>query len=218
MLSVVDRGDRSSNRAKWRLLVVSRVRLVQTAVAQLLTAELPEAEVLISTSVRSLDRVAQQEDVILIDSSSIDIDNEANLPKSTAKLAILGLSSSDRRAIAGWVAAGATVFIPDTASDTDVVEAIRAAARGDVTCPPSLSEVIIREVPNIAAGLHARRIPKLTQREVEVALLIDQGMSNQAIATKLSISLSTVKNHVHSILKRLGVRGRAEAARITRPN
>ena len=53
---------------------------------------------------------------------------------------------------------------------------------------------------------------RLTRREAEIVGLIDEGLSNKQIAGRLSIELATVKNHVHSILEKLQVERRAEAA------
>jgi DNA-binding NarL/FixJ family response regulator len=52
----------------------------------------------------------------------------------------------------------------------------------------------------------------LTSRELEVVDLIDRGLSNKEIASRLSIEVPTVKNHVHNILEKLGVHRRADAA------
>jgi len=57
---------------------------------------------------------------------------------------------------------------------------------------------------------------RLTSRESEIAELLDEGLSNKEIAQRLSISLSTVKNHVHSILDKLQVTRRGEAVALLR--
>jgi two-component system nitrate/nitrite response regulator NarL len=211
-------GTGSAPKLSLRVVLVSRVRLFRVAVSQMLTTRLPEASLVMASSHTAIDELATPDDVVLVDSASIPIDNDSRFPpRIHGKLGVLGLDPQDRPAIIRWVAAGATVLLPDSAADDEVVEAVRSAARGEVKCTPSLAEALIRETPRIAEELHHHRPPKLTRREEEIALLIDRGMSNQQIALALSISLSTVKNHVHSILKRLGVRGRAEAAKVARP-
>jgi len=52
----------------------------------------------------------------------------------------------------------------------------------------------------------------LTRRETEIALLIDEGLANKEIASRLGIAPQTVKNHVHNLLQKLGARGRNDAA------
>ena len=69
----------------------------------------------------------------------------------------------------------------------------------------------------VAQGARGRRsgdeaAGHLTAREREIVALIDMGLSNKEIATRLSIELSTVKNHVHNVLEKLGASGRLEAA------
>jgi DNA-binding NarL/FixJ family response regulator len=65
-----------------------------------------------------------------------------------------------------------------------------------------------RDNPGPAVGASA----SLTGREAEIAELVADGLSNKAIASVLSIELATVKNHVHSVLEKLGVHSRGEAA------
>jgi DNA-binding NarL/FixJ family response regulator len=72
------------------------------------------------------------------------------------------------------------------------------------------------------AALAARREPAgenghLTSREREIAGLLDQGLTNKEIAGRLFLSISTVKNHVHNILEKLGASTRGEAAARLRP-
>jgi DNA-binding NarL/FixJ family response regulator len=56
----------------------------------------------------------------------------------------------------------------------------------------------------------------LTPREIEILELIDRGLTNQQIASRLSLTLHTVKNHVHNLLGKLGVASRAEAVAVFR--
>jgi DNA-binding NarL/FixJ family response regulator len=65
-------------------------------------------------------------------------------------------------------------------------------------------------VADVAPAAHAG--PGLTDREREVAVLLERGMSNKEIAGALGIEVPTVKNHVHHVLEKLGVRRRGEAA------
>jgi DNA-binding NarL/FixJ family response regulator len=58
--------------------------------------------------------------------------------------------------------------------------------------------------------------PQLTSREREIAVLIEEGLSNKEIARRLCIELATVKNHVHHILEKMQVRRRAQAAAAVR--
>ena len=63
-----------------------------------------------------------------------------------------------------------------------------------------------------AEGAHQPPLNRLTSREHEIVLLIEEGLSNKQIARRPQIEVATVKNHVHHILEKLGVAGRGEAA------
>jgi DNA-binding NarL/FixJ family response regulator len=72
----------------------------------------------------------------------------------------------------------------------------------------------MRRVAVLSAAVAAEPLVGLTDREEEVALLLQAGLSNKEIAQRLSIEVATVKNHVHSILGKLNVRRRGEAVAV----
>jgi DNA-binding NarL/FixJ family response regulator len=113
--------------------------------------------------------------------------------------------------------AGVAGFVPRDASVEGLKSVLQAATEGHVLCSPRVTAVIVRRV----AGLANSRFPdagqfSLTRRESEIVGLIDAGLSNKEIAAQLNIETATVKNHVHSLLEKLRVRRRAEAAAIVR--
>jgi inosine-uridine nucleoside N-ribohydrolase len=79
---------------------------------------------------------------------------------------------------------------------------------------PTAANVVFRSSRHGFYRLDARRT--LTSRELEVVELIEKGLSNKEIAAQLSIAVTTVKNHVHSILDKLKVHRRGEAASLLR--
>ncbi len=82
-----------------------------------------------------------------------------------------------------------------------------------ILCSPRITASLLRRVGALAAELRGPSPnASLTAREVEVAELLDQGLSNKEIGQRLNIAVPTVKNHVHSILEKLHVHRRAEAA------
>jgi two-component system, NarL family, nitrate/nitrite response regulator NarL len=109
--------------------------------------------------------------------------------------------------------AGAAGYVGREASTDDLVAAVEAVSRGETLCSPGLAATLFRRVATLA---HEPRLEpmeeRLTTRELEVLRLIDEGLSNKEIANALSIELTTVKNHVHHILKKLDVRRRTAAA------
>jgi DNA-binding NarL/FixJ family response regulator len=90
-------------------------------------------------------------------------------------------------------------FVARDASVADLLAAIRAAGGGG------------RGLPTLPVRHHSSAIANLTDREMEILRLMQQGLPNKSISRQLGIELSTVKNHVHSILAKLGVHSRGEA-------
>ena len=90
--------------------------------------------------------------------------------------------------------------------------ALKVNARGEALVSPKITAGLLQRLADLASdrGRGALDV-RLTRREAEILDLIDQGLSNKEIAHRLSIAVSTVKNHVHSILDKLDVDRRAEA-------
>ncbi len=104
-------------------------------------------------------------------------------------------------------------FVSRDATVADLMSAIRAAGGVDIAMrvvapPPTVA------IPAGFTGYqprHPSAIAHLTEREMEILKLIQQGLPNKTISRQLGIELSTVKNHVHSILAKLGAHNRGEA-------
>jgi DNA-binding NarL/FixJ family response regulator len=113
-----------------------------------------------------------------------------------------------------WAEAGVDGFVSPRASLDDLKATVDSVARGETLCSPRVAAALLRRVGTLAR--EQRSAPtctlSLTARESEIAGLIDQGLSNKEIAQRLCIELPTVKNHVHNLLEKLGVRRRGEAA------
>lgn len=110
--------------------------------------------------------------------------------------------------------AGAVGYLLKDVSSEKLVEAIRAAARGEYFLLPSITAKVMAEFarfsrPNIA--LNADLVEMLSSRELEVLRLVATGASNKAIAEHLVIAEGTVKNHLTSILAKLEVKDRMQA-------
>jgi len=111
--------------------------------------------------------------------------------------------------------AGAVGYLLKDAPSEKLVEAIRAAARGESFLQPSVAAKVIAEFARITDKRphpHQPLIEPLTERELEILSLIANGYSNKEIAVTLLIAEGTVKNHVTSILGKLAVRDRTQAA------
>jgi two-component system, NarL family, nitrate/nitrite response regulator NarL len=111
-----------------------------------------------------------------------------------------------------WAEEGTAGYVPRDAGLAELEACVHSVARGEALYTPRMAAALLRRV----AALAGERRPeppraKLTFREREIAALIRDGLSNKEIASALSIEASTVKNHVHNILAKLGVHRRAEA-------
>lgn len=107
------------------------------------------------------------------------------------------------------VTAGAGACVPPDGTLGDVVDAIAAVAAGRRWFTSKATGILLRSRGGPAADVAE---PPLTARERQVLALVERGLSNKQIAKRLSISLPTVKNHVHHILRKMSVQSRAEAA------
>jgi DNA-binding NarL/FixJ family response regulator len=113
---------------------------------------------------------------------------------------------------------GVAGYVTRDASMDEVVATLLAVARGELACPPAIAASLFRHVGTLSARRGEPAPDVLTPREREIVELIEQGLSNKEISRRLSIGLSTVKNHVHNLLEKLHVPRRgAAAARLREP-
>lgn len=152
-----------------------------------------------------------QPDVVVIDLVMPGIGGtEAirQLRAGDAQLGIVALSSfSDGDRIREVIEAGATGYLVKSVDADSLARAVRSAASGEGTFSPEVTRALM-QVPN------ASTTSSLTTREDQIADLIAEGRTNAEIANDLHLSVFTVKNHVSSILMKLAVRTRTEAASV----
>jgi len=110
--------------------------------------------------------------------------------------------------------AGALGYLLKDASSTKLFEAVRAAARGESFLQPSVATKVVAEFARLVEQAPRAETPveALSERELAVLRLVAQGASNKEIAAALFIAEGTVKNHLTSILAKLEVRDRTQAA------
>ncbi len=111
--------------------------------------------------------------------------------------------------VVGAVRAGAIGYLLKNTEASDLIQAIKAAALGQVQLSPEAAARLMREVT--PADLSTSGDP-LTERETDVLRLIARGMANKEIARDLKIGEKTVKTHVSNIFVKLGVQSRTQAA------
>lgn len=110
--------------------------------------------------------------------------------------------------------AGAAGYVLKRAAAQDLVQAVRAAAKGEAFLYPSVARKVVEDyLRRVESGEERERYDGLTTREKEILTLIAQGSSNQQIAEKLFISIKTVQTHRAHILEKLGLHDRTELVR-----
>jgi NarL family two-component system response regulator LiaR len=110
------------------------------------------------------------------------------------------------------IQAGASSYLLKDVSPDDLVEAIRAAHRGEPRLHPNIARKLMEQVAAQAAPKSEGQAEELTERERDVVRLVAKGQSNQAIANELFISEKTVKTHISNILGKLNLQDRTQLA------
>lgn len=161
-------------------------------------------------------------DIVLLnigtDDSTTLIQVSLDIGPST-RVVVFGLTTDRESEIITAAEAGAAGLHLRSESFDHLLTLIRDAGQGLARCSPEVSAILMRRVYAFAAQPNPdSSIEALTPRETEILQLIEQGLTNQQIASRLSLTVHTVKNHVHSLLGKMGVSSRAEAVTVYRAN
>ncbi|HLO15383.1 MAG TPA: response regulator transcription factor [Anaerolineales bacterium] len=205
------------------LLLVNESGLIGNVIRAALEDE-PDLKVVASvTSAEEALKIVQERtiDVALV-STRLPEQGALKLTSAITKLApstkvlALGLTEEKKRVLR-YVEAGATGYVLKDDSLEDLIETVRAAQDGKVFVSPQIAAALMERLSNLAQMFsevenNVTNTTNLTARELEVLELMGKGLTNQQIAEKLVVEIGTVKNHVHSILEKLDVRTRDQAA------
>lgn len=200
-----------------RLLLVDDHAIVRAGLRMLLESQ-ADMEIIgeCETGREALRRALElKPDVILMDIALPDIpgyDVTRAVKKELPNVTILALTMHESdEYFFEMLNAGASGYVPKKAAPTELVNAIRIVYAGGVYLYPSLAKTLVQDYLTLVAQGDENAPPDgLTEREREVLILIADGLSNQEVADKLSISVKTVERHRANILAKLGLHSRTE--------
>jgi two-component system response regulator DevR len=150
-------------------------------------------------------------DVRLPDGSGIEACREIRSQLPATRVVIL-TSYPDEEAVFSAIVAGASGYLLKQIRARDLVSAIEAVGRGESLLDPAVTEKVLERVRRIASGDEHDELAQLTQQERKILALVAEGKTNKEIADEVFLSDKTVKNYVSSILSKLNLQRRAQAA------
>ncbi len=204
-----------------RLLIVTEIELIGNVLAASME-EAPDIEVIgcATSAEEAMSRVAEA-DVILVsprlpEEGALRLTTTIAENHASVKILAFGLAESQAQVLK-YIEAGADGYVASDDSVEDLLTRIRLAHQDKAVVSPAIAAALMSRVKmyaqllsDVELGLYEDA--DLTPREREVLDLIALGLSNQEIADRLVIEVGTVKNHVHSILQKLNVGSREDAA------
>jgi len=149
--------------------------------------------------------------------SALKLIRDITIQHPDATVVVLGLLESEV-SIANLAKAGACGYVPADASFRELLSIIQSARKGEFSCPPHITHALFSHMAESARNRNMALLQAsgLTMRERQIIEFLAQDLSNREIADRLSISKCTVKNHVHRLLRKLGVPSRSVAGRMPR--
>lgn len=204
--------------AKQRILLVDDHEVVRLGLKSLLERH-PQFDVVgeAGSAREALEQVAAlKPEVVLMDirlpgTSGIEACEEI-VNKYPGTRVIMLTSYAEDEMLFSAIRAGASGYILKQIGSSDLVKAIEAVSRGEALLDPAVTQRVFQEVRRAVKEEEASAFAHLSQQEKHVLLLVSEGKTNREIAKSLFLGEGTVRNYVSSILSKLGVNNRAEAA------
>ena len=150
-------------------------------------------------------------DVRLPDGSGIEACREIRAELPATRVVML-TSYTDEEAVLSAIIAGASGYLLKQVRARDLVNALEAVGRGESLLDPAVTEKVLERVRRIASGTYTDELAQLTAQEQKILQLVAEGKTNKEIASEVFLSDKTVKNYVSSILSKLNLERRAQAA------
>jgi two-component system, NarL family, response regulator DevR len=203
-----------------RVLLVDDHALVRSAIRQALEA--PDVEVVgEASSAEELLAIAPglRPDVVLLDIDLPGLSGIAALrelaPRLPATRFVMLTVSSDHHDLLSAIRSGADGYLTKDLSGEALLRAVRGIRHGDLPMSRGHAALVVSHLARSARGAgpgDEEMVEALTPREAEVLRLLADGLTDREIAVALAVSPRTVESHVSSVLRKFGVRNRAEAA------
>ena len=208
----------TANPRPLRLLVVDDHEVVRQGLVALL-ARRPGFEIVAEagTAAQAVTEAARFEpdvvvmDVRLPDGSGIEACRDIRTARPETRVIML-TSYPDEEAVLSAIVAGASGYLLKQIRGRDLVAALEAVGRGESLLDPVVTEKVLDRVRRAATGDDTDELAQLTTQERKILLLVAEGKTNKQIAAEVFLSDKTVKNYVSSILAKLDLQRRAQAA------
>ena len=206
-----------ANAIRPRIFILSDVRLYREGLAWSLSQR-PEIEVIGAAAPTAATLVEISRSAAMAVLLDVAMPGALNLPREIVRLTpaikvIAFAVSETEHELMAYAEAGIVGYVARDSSLDDLVASIRGALRGEVVCSPRIAGLLFQRIAVLSQTKQEPSAPRpLTRRERQIMELIQLGQSNKEIARSLRIGPATVKNHVHSILGKLQVSRRGEAA------
>jgi two-component system, NarL family, response regulator DevR len=203
---------------KQRILLVDDHEVVRLGLKSLLERH-PQFDVIgeASSAREALEQVANNHpDVVVMDirlpgTSGIEACEEITSRFPETRVLMLTSYAEDEMLFSA-IRAGASGYVLKQIGGEELVRALEAVARGEALLDPAVTQRVFQEVRRAVKEEEASAFAHLSQQEKHVLLLVSEGKTNREIAKSLFLGEGTVRNYVSSILSKLGVSNRAEAA------
>ena len=150
-------------------------------------------------------------DVRLPEGSGIEACREIRAELPATRVVML-TSYPDEDAVLSAIVAGASGYLLKQIRGRELVSALEAVGRGESLLDSAVTEKVLERVRRVASGSATDELAELTAQERKILLLVADGMTNKQIAEQVFLSDKTVKNYVSSILSKLNLQRRTQAA------
>lgn len=204
--------------SKLRLLLVDDHQVVRVGLRAVLESE-PDIDVVgeAATAAQAIQQAGDlRPDVVIMDIRLPDRSGLAachDIRSRWPRIQVLVLTSyADEELVLEAIDAGAVGYILKQLNTDDLVALVRTVARGDAVLDPAVTRKLLQRVRRAEHDSHEAAFRDLSGRELDVLVLVAEGKTNAEIAAQLNLSEKTVGNHVSTILSKLNVTNRIEAA------